>query len=282
MKEYTEEIVYAESEDGISHAGVVIRPAAERGKSNAIVWIHGLTGRFYEPHAIQIGRGLAAQGYTFIAGNNRGHDAGANVQPRNAEPQLAGGYWERFDESPRDVAGWLNFAEARGFSSVALLGHSLGALKVGYYQALRQDPRVRGLIAASPPTRAGRIDPDLLARAEQAVAEGHPLEVFNLGVPGARPTSAQGLLNRAQTNIDVYGFHSPEPLVARIRCPLLVFWGTDEPMVGGAADLPTVRQNATSARRVDTALIEGADHVYRGHETEVSALLGRWLGELFA
>lgn len=280
MNQYTEEIVYADSEDGITHAGLVIRPAERPSKAKAIVWIHGLTGRFYEPHAVRIGRDLAAQGYTFIVGNNRGHDAGTIVQRPNADPQLAGGYWERFDESPRDVAGWLNFAEAQGFSSIALLGHSLGALKVGYYQALRQDARVRGLIAASPPTRAGQIDPDLRARAEQLVAEGRGLEVFNLGTPGARPTSAQTLLNRAQTNIDVYGFHSPDPPVGRIRCPLLVFWGTDEPMVGGAADLPTVRQNATAAPRVDTAMIEGADHVYRGHEPEVSALIGRWVDEL--
>ncbi len=56
-----------------------------------------------------------------------------------------GGGWERFDESPRDVAAWVGFAVDLGFEGVALLGHSLGALKVCYYQALRQDPRVAGL-----------------------------------------------------------------------------------------------------------------------------------------
>jgi alpha-beta hydrolase superfamily lysophospholipase len=213
MSKTAEEIVYAESEDGVSHAGVIIRPVEQSSKSAAVVWIHGLTGRFYEPHAVRIGRDLAAQGYTFIAGNNRGHDAGTGIQ-RNGVEELAGGYWERFEESPYDVAGWLNFAESQGHSSIALLGHSLGALKVCYYQALRHDPRVRGLVAASPPKNAGRIDPDLYARAEQLHSEGRNLEVFNLGVAGARPTSVQTLLSRARTNIDVYGFHTPDPLVA--------------------------------------------------------------------
>ncbi|HEX5414495.1 MAG TPA: alpha/beta fold hydrolase [Chloroflexota bacterium] len=277
MSKTVEEIVYAESEDGVSHAGLIIRPDGEPARSLAVVWIHGLTGRFYEPHAVRIGRDLAARGYTFIVGNNRGHDAGALIHRSNGESELAGGYWERFEESLYDVAGWLNFAESQGFASVALVGHSLGALKVGYYQALRQDPRVRGLAAASPPIHAGRIDPELHARAVKLQAEGRSLEVFNLGVLGVRPTSVQTLLSRARTNIDVYGFHTPDPLVAKIACPLLVFWGTNEPMVGGADNLPTVRQNAAAAPRVDTAIVEGADHVYRGHEAEVAALLGGWV-----
>ena len=276
MSKTTEEIVYAESEDGVSHAGMVIRPVEKPAKSTAVVWIHGLTGRFYAPHTVRIGRDLAAQGFTFIAGNNRGHDAGALID-HNGIQELAGGYWERFEESPFDIAGWIAFAESQGFSSVALVGHSLGALKVGYYQALRQDSRVRGLVAASPPKHAGRIDPGLRAQAEKLEAEGQNLEVFNLGVLGVRPTSVQTLLSRARTNIDVYGFHSPDPLVGKIRCPLLLLWGTEEPLVGGAEDFPTVRRNATAAPRVDTAMIEGADHVYHDHEAEVARLLGRWV-----
>ena len=279
MSKTVEEIVYAESEDGVSHAGMVIRPVEKPAKSTAVVWIHGLTGRFYAQHTVHIGRDLAAQGYTFIAGNNRGHDAGALIE-RGGTPELAGGYWERFEESIFDVAGWLNFAESQGFSSIALVGHSLGALKVGYYQALRQDPRVRGLVAASPPKHAGRIDPELRAQAEKLEAEGKNLEVFNLGVLGVRPMSVQTLLSRARTNIDIYGFHTPEPLVAKVRCPLLVLWGTGEPLVGTAEDLPTVRQNAAAAPRVDTAMIEGADHVYHDHESEVAALIGGWVAGL--
>ena len=279
---HSEEIVYAETRDGILHAGIVIRPTAGSAKPLPIVWLHGFTGRFYEPHAIRIGRDLAARGYVFVAGHNRGNNFGIIVRPKGGEPVLAGAGWERFDESPHDVAAWIDFTVQLGFSEVALLGHSLGALKVGYYQAQRQDPRVRTLIAASPPARAGRINPEVAALAERMVAAGQGTELLPPGssTVGVGRISAQTYLNRVQTNVDVYGFHTPNPAVAQIRCPLLAFYGTNEEQVGTRADLETIRQNATAAPRVETRVIQGADHVYTGHEAEVAALLAEWVDSL--
>lgn len=278
--DYTEELVYAESEDGILHAGIVIRPASARAKPIAVTWIHGHTGRFYEPHAIRIGRALATAGYTFVAGNNRGHDLGANVRSRDGAITLAGALWERFEESPRDVAGWISFTASLGFPGVALLGHSLGSLKVAYYQAQRQDQRVLGLIAASPPVPATRPDPEVLALAEKMEAEGRALEVLGLGRPGTRLFSAQAYLSRRRAHSDVYGFFTSDSAVGKIRCPILAFLGTEEPTIGTAPDLETIRRNAVAAPRVTTAMIDGADHVYRDREAEVAKLIAEWTGTL--
>jgi pimeloyl-ACP methyl ester carboxylesterase len=244
-----------------------------------VAWVHGLTGRFYEPHTVTIGRALATAGYPFVAGNNRGHDFGTTVRPRGAEPFLAGGAWERFDESPRDVAGWVGFAAGQAARGVVLVGHSLGALKVAYYLAQRQDPRVVGLVAASPPTGAGQLDPEALAWAERQVATGRGEDLVPQPVRG-RTFSAQTYLNRARANVDVYGFHRPEPPVARIRCPLLALYGDAEPQVGTAADLETIRRNASAAPRVDLRVFPGADHLYTGHEAEVAAALVAWIATL--
>jgi hypothetical protein len=55
----------------------------------------------------------------------------------------------------------------------AYIGNSLGAFKVGYYQAQRQDPRVLGLITASPCREVGSfLTPERVALAERMVAEG--------------------------------------------------------------------------------------------------------------
>ena len=67
------------------------------------------------------------------------------------------------------------------FRGVLLAGHSLGALKVGHYQALRQDSRVLGIVAASPPVAASRVDPALLAIAERLVADGQGDELLPWG-----------------------------------------------------------------------------------------------------
>lgn len=51
----TEEIVWVETEDGIRHDGVVVRPTGAP-TGTVVVWMHGFTGHFSEPHQIQIGR----------------------------------------------------------------------------------------------------------------------------------------------------------------------------------------------------------------------------------
>jgi alpha-beta hydrolase superfamily lysophospholipase len=282
VKAYTEELVYTESEDGLLLEGAVIAPAEGAPRLVTVVWVHGLTGKFYGRTMVNIGRELAGRGYAFVTGNNRGHDFGALYRDRAGEQIVAGGGWELFDESPRDVAAWIDVAMARGGRGVALLGHSLGALKVAYYQAQRQDPRVVGLIAASPPTRAGRHRPDLAAEAERLVAEGRGRDLLPWGSfpAGAGTTSAQTHLNRATTNVDVYGFFAPDPAIGRVRCPLLAFYGTDEEWVGTPADLETIRRNARAAASVETRVIDGSDHVYTNCEPAVAAMIADWIDGL--
>src|SRR5258708_11766814 len=152
MKTYSEQLVHIQAADGVELAGAVIEPAGPVVKPLPIVWIHGYTGRFYEPHALLIGRRLAERGYVFITGNNRGNNYGTVLHDRETgEERLGGAAWEKLDESPLDVDAWISFAVGRGFAQVALLGHSLGGMKVTYYLATRDDARVKGLINASGP-----------------------------------------------------------------------------------------------------------------------------------
>ena len=101
---HTEELVQVQTADGIFHEGVVIRPATDARQPIAVLWVHGLTGRFYGAAPVGVGRGLARRGYTLVSGNNRGHDIGAPLR-RGAEASILDGKaWEKFDESPHDVA----------------------------------------------------------------------------------------------------------------------------------------------------------------------------------
>ena len=279
---YTEELVRIESEDGLGMEGAVIRPVGAV-KPVPIVWMHGLTGKFYERHALAIGRALASKGYLFVTGNNRGHDFGTVYNREDGSKLIAGGGWERFDESPRDLAAWIGFTVGLGFPGVALLGHSLGAMKVGYYQGTRCDPRVVGLIAASPPVRGvGRGDPSLVARADAMIAEGRGQDLLPWGISRAGGTtmSAHTYVSRVRAPGDVYGIDLAQPAIANVTCPLLAFYGTDEEWVGGAADLELIRSRAVNAARVDTFLIEGADHSYLGHWPEVAERLAAWVDTL--
>jgi pimeloyl-ACP methyl ester carboxylesterase len=278
---YEEELVATQAEDGVPLDGVVIRPSGAQTRPLPIIWVHGNTGRFYERHALEIGRDLASRGFVVVSGNNRGHDWGGVVTLPDGERKWIGAGWELFDEAPRDVAAWVDFTAGLGFDSVVLVGHSRGSFKVTQYQAERQDRRVAGVAIASASTRAAALDPTLAADARRMVAEGRGRDLMPWGSTrvGGTTASAESIATIARVNIDFFGFHTPNPAIGRITCPILALYGHEEPEVGTAADLETIRRNARASSRVETRMV-GGNHVYRGHEHEVAAVLADWVGSL--
>jgi pimeloyl-ACP methyl ester carboxylesterase len=227
-----------------------------------------------------LGQALAAHQYAFLAVNTRGHDFGTLLIPSDRAPYLGGAAWERLEESPHDLAAWIDFALEHGFPAVILGGHSIGAIKVTAYLAERRDARVRGLVLASPPLRPAwdtRAFPDALAQASQMAADGQPEALF-AGPWG--PVSAQTYLSFDQFGFDQFGRDTASPNLGRVRCPVLALLGSNEQHVGTRADLEIIQRSAVAAQRVETRWIEGADHFYAGHELEVAAILAHWASML--
>lgn len=279
MKKYSEELVFIESEDGLSLTGAVIRPEDSPGHPIAVVWIHGNTGKFYDYPYIAVGRAIAEQGYIFITGNTRGHDISATLWKMPEDREVAGGSaWEIYEESPYDIGAWVNYAAGLGVQKVILVGHSLGAAKVIYYQALRQDSRVGGIVAASPDLR-GHWSAQLVADAQRLVTAGQSTELLPplMGAFWYR-LSAQNIASRSRVLSQTYLSETGVPNIAEIGSPLLVFFGSHD--VGGANELDMVRKNAVKSSRVDTHLIENADHVYTGYESQAANLIATWIETL--
>jgi len=280
VKRYKEELVYADREDGLALEGALIRPTdASTAKDLAVICVHGNTSRFYDLSYILWGRELAAHGYPFLSVNTHGHDVVAVIWDDKGGAVPGGACWEQFDKVTLDLAAWVNFAAEQGFQRVVLLGHSFGANKVAYYQAARQDERVRGIIAASPDLKWS-TSADRLALAEQKVEAGQGDFVLPPLEAPYYQMSAQTLVSRAHIAAHVFESESKAPYVASIRCPLLALYGTEEAWLGGAAELDTIKRNATSATRVETHLLEGADHVYWGREKQFAELIAGWLDNL--
>jgi pimeloyl-ACP methyl ester carboxylesterase len=283
----TEELVSVRAEDGIVDGGVVFTPPQGVAKRLAVIWIHGNGVNFYAPTYVNIGRELASRGVTTIVGNTRMHDLG-NIAGFRGKTRIRGGsYWGLNSEQDRDLAAWIELAHQRGFDRVVLVGHSAGVTAVQHYQAKTQDPRVIGLGLASGrfrPADAPR-DSTRVAQARQMVADGRGEEVLPSANP-SRPayTSAGTLLDLADMGAyltDFFGVQTPDPPVTRIRCPILAWFGTNEADVGTAADLAllaaTLKRLPAGPSRVDTAMIQSADHMYGGHEAQVAETITRWI-----
>jgi pimeloyl-ACP methyl ester carboxylesterase len=286
---FPEELVYVQSKDDIFNGGVIFTPPKDSAKPIAVIWIHGWGVNFYSPTYVMIGRALAERGYTCITANTRMHDIG-NVEAWRGEKRIrGGGYWGVASEEVRDLAAWIDFAEARGFKQVVLVGHSAGWAAVRSYQAEKQDPRVAGVVLASGQVRADTspADPDQLAQATRMKAEGRgddliriPKRSFPSFISAA---TFMDIVNTPPESKDFFGIQTPNPAVTRIHCPLLAFFGTNGD-VGTEADLEllksSIKRQSSGPSRVNTVMIQRADHMYTGEEAQVAETLAKWADTL--
>jgi pimeloyl-ACP methyl ester carboxylesterase len=287
-KGFPAEIVRVDTEDDITLTGMVVRPTVSNLRPLPIVWIHGYTGNFHEDTTCRMGPEFTSRGFTFIAGDNRGHDFGVVLRKkgpelRGQETWLGGAGWESFSESVHDLDAWISFATADlGFPGVILLGHSYGGTKVVNYMGKHQDLRVKGLIAASPGNHRHEYETGKEAYevARRLVAEGRGEQLIDPGGMWQHSISAAAFLDRWDYNLDIFGFHTPNPVVASIRCPLLVWYGTKESWLGDADVLEFIKKQAKSSPRVEGHMIEGADHWYQNTERTVAGIVAAWAASL--
>ena len=281
-EQHQAELVYVERSDGLGLEGAMIHAIGgfDR-KSVAVLWFHGNTSRFYDLPYIHVGKELARHGYSFLTCNTHGHDIIAPLWGPDGDMVPGGALMERFSQVPLDLDPWISYAISRDYKGVVLVGHSFGANKVAYYQAHTQDPRVWGVALASPDVR-WHAEPHRVQLAREMLDEGKGEELMPQveGNPPWYRMSARTLVERARIAQNVFRSNDGAPYIARLSSPLLAFYGSEETWCGGEAELQTIREGATSSPRVDTHLLEGADHVYWGKAAGAATLLARWIDAL--
>jgi dienelactone hydrolase len=282
---FSEQIVQAQSKDDIVDSGALFAPPKDVAKPIAVIWIHGWGVNFYSPTYVAISRSLAKRGYTTIIGNTRMHDLG-NVEAWRGEKRIrGGGYWGVASEQVRDLAAWIDFAEGLGFKQIVLVGHSAGATAVRAYQAQTQDTHVAGVVLASGDIRPDtRIPPpEWLSQAKQLIADGRSEELVQ--GPFVSAATFSDTVNTPPEFRDFFGVQTANAGVARIHCPLLAFFGTNGD-VGNEEDLEllksSIKRQRTGPSRVDTAMIQGADHMYMGQEDRVAQVIASWADTLLS
>ena len=79
---------------------------------------------------------------------------------------------------------------------------------------------------------------------------------------------------------DFFGVQTRNPGITRVHCPLLAFFGTREGNIGTEADLKllkfSIQRQSSGPSRVDTVMIQNADHMYTSEETQVAQTIARW------
>lgn len=281
------ELVQVAAADGVRLDGALQRPPeGNAGAAGIDAWLllHGTGSNFYSGSTLSgVAPKLLELGAAVLRVNTRGHDLVCTAAGA-AGGGFLGAAFERVDQSPLDIAAWLDWLRASGYRRLGLLGHSLGAVKAVYAMALDESAQVERLVAVSPPRlsyrrfRAGPKGEEFLAAyraAEKLVAEGRPDTLMEVRFPLTYLVSAAAYLDR-------YGpaeKYDVVPLAARLPCPALFTYGSIELTgnVAFAGSPEALAELALSAARLQVAVIAGADHVYTACTDALAARIAAWL-----
>lgn len=284
------ELVQTRATDGVRLDGALRTSEASKESPcvDLAVCVHGTGANFYgSSFWSQIGDRLLAQGTNVLLVNTRGHDLMSSASTiGGALP--AGAAYEIVDDCRCDLAAWSQFAVERGYGRVALLGHSLGALKSIYALGQSDAPAVACVVAISAPHLSyerfakSRAAETFLASYEQAqrlVDEGSGNELMKITFPIPYVITAQGF-------VDKYGPDEKYDLlkwVRRVSCPVLAVYGGAEirqnvAFAGVPDRLEAIASEEGASLQVE--LIADADHFYAALRPELASRVCRWLSRL--
>ena len=282
------ELVKATTSDGLRLDGSLQEPARCRATSeapDAYLLLHGVGGTFYGGNMFDaLTQPLLNQTAAVLRVNTRGAGA-VSMFATNGGATRGGAAFEVVDQCRYDIAAWCDFLVARGYQRIALLGHSLGAIKALYATAHSRHPQVTHVIAASPPRLSyaafqhdsrSSLFFESLRHAERLVAEGQPETIFTAKFPFP-------LLITAASYLDKYGPEERYNLlrfVDQITVPTLFVYGEQELATGGTAfaGLPTALIERTTAEHDFTVdEIPDADHFYTGCYPQLAQAITAWV-----
>ena len=279
------DLISVNTSDGIALDGAFFPAATDAsspGPVDAMLLIHGSGGRFYAPATRIMAEDLSLRGYPCLALNTRGHDT---VWVDTATGVAHGNAFEILDISRHDLRAGVDFLAEKGYQRIGLLGHSMGAVKVTYYAAWEDDPRVRTVIPVSPVRLSYAYymeSPDAqefqgnLERADQMESEGRALELMKAEFPIPQYFSAASYLDK----------HGPAErynlvtLAPRVKIPLFTFAGSLEThtrLIDMASDLALTAVNSPRAQHI---IIEGGNHSLQNRKEEAALAVLNWLASL--
>jgi pimeloyl-ACP methyl ester carboxylesterase len=240
-----------------------------------LIFVHGVAMNFYLPPLFNFGQSLAQRGYHSFVINTRGHDwiaRAGNLQ------KFGGSAYENLEDCVADLDAAIEFLKKHGYRRFVLIGHSLGAIKSIIYQGTQQRGDIASIVACSAPKQfySERVirQPEfreLISTAEQMVANGKSEELMMVPV-GVNP----GLFT-ARTHLNKYGRddgNDCRPHAKNVGCPLLA--------IAGGAEAPFFHEYAqeivaAAGGHSKYRCVDGANHFYNRHTTEMVEIIAHWL-----
>jgi pimeloyl-ACP methyl ester carboxylesterase len=258
--------------------------AEKRLDLDAVCFVHGTGGNFYGSSLFAtFAQEFLNLGCAVLRVNTRGHDGISTAVTTRGGLRL-GAAFETVDDCRHDLAAWLDWMRANIGPRVALLGHSLGAVKCLYAAALEPQGAPQRIIAVSPPRLsysrfgAGAQAAEFLATYQEAEAlrnDGKPGALLEVRLPLPFVIAAAGYVEKYGPD-ERYNYLRFLPSVT---CPTLVLLGSVEVAKNMAfQESPAeVARLAELHPHIALGVIDGADHFYQGVREKVWEAIKGWL-----
>ena len=279
------DLITITSRDGMTLDGIFCEPAActaPKGPVDAMLLIHGSGGSFYRVATKAMAEDLRNRGYACLAINTKGHDT---VWSPQGSGEYYGNALEILDNSRHDLRAGVDYLWEKGYRNIGLLGHSMGAVKVGYYAATDGDDRIATVIPISPvrlsysyymESENAEEFKNIIERADQMEAEDRALELMEVRFPIAQMFSAASYLDK-HGPAERYNLVSLAP---RITVPMLVMGGEQEThtrLRDCPRDMVTA---AVNSPRAEYHIVPGGNHSLLNSMDKASARVLEWLASL--
>lgn len=256
-------------------------------KIDLILFLHGVGSNFYQSALVSRMAPIVNEaGIGLLSANTRGHDFVFSTGSGESQRWM-GSACEIVGECRMDIASWFRTCQKLGFKRIALMGHSLGAVKSIYSQAI-QPLGFSCLIAASPSClsysrfkNANQPEPFLngLNWAESESKAGRPEQLGVVDFPFR-------LMMTPATYLDKYGVEENYNIlkfIPRIEIPFWVGFGENEVRGTNVAfsGLDQDVKNLTASMLSATIeVIPEANHYYSGKQPELTESILKWMGRL--
>lgn len=282
------ELVSVQTSDLLRLDGALWRAEPQSDRPlDALIFVHGVGSNFYQSSIVKkIIPTLHDAGISLFSVNTRGHDFAFSGGSASQQPWL-GSAFELVSDCTLDLPSWIEKSRKMGFEKIGLLGHSLGAIKTIYSQALADSQDLTALIAASPSclshsyfiqsNRSAEFK-ECLSWAQTEIDAGNSSVVSEVSFPFR-------LLMTPRTFVDKYGAAENYNILKyldKIETPLLLTFGEAELRSGNPAfqDLDhRVQPLIQNKSNIELRLFADGDHFYSGLQTEFAKAIVNWLSQ---
>lgn len=276
------------TKDGLIHQGIIFKP--QKPSKRVLLWIHGLTGRFYGDVTFMnlFAEICDKRGMGFASFNTRGHDMIASAHKTDETYANIGGGREVFEECVYDIDAAVKFLVQQGFSEVILVGLSTGANKACYYAATQANKHIAGIALVSP--LSDRLIPSIRIRWYErfflkllvVIGKGDILISGKSYFPGT-PNRFLSLLT-PHSNEDVFDYADIEPALVRfsaIKKPLLVLLAAQDELADRSIiDIKKAFDSHQKSKLYKSFIIPGAMHSFKGKEKEAVGAICDWVSSI--